>query len=70
MKKEKIDIELSVKAFETGNPETVEEIINCYGTYNIQPTSNTKNMYPTISQGYNKKQIKTDCKNKMPPRIH
>lgn len=27
------------------------ELINKYGTYNIQPTANTKNVFPLISQG-------------------
>ena len=32
-------------------PETCEEIINTYGTYNIQPTANTENDFPAIAQG-------------------
>ncbi len=32
-------------------PETVEEIVNAYGTYNIQPTQNSVNDYPAIAQG-------------------
>ena len=44
-------------------PETVYELINKYGTYEIQPTSATDNQYPAIAQGFNKKQIKHDCRN-------
>ncbi len=32
-------------------PETVEEILNTYGTYNVQATSNSVNDYPAIAQG-------------------
>ncbi len=32
-------------------PETCEEMVNTYGTYNIQPTSNTANDFPAIAQG-------------------
>lgn len=28
-----------------------EDLINKYGTYNIQPTADTKNLFPQISQG-------------------
>ncbi len=32
-------------------PEDVFELINKYGTYNIQPTSDSGNEYPAVSQG-------------------
>ncbi|MBQ3547193.1 MAG: hypothetical protein IJA44_01800 [Clostridia bacterium] len=44
-------------------PETAEEMVNCYGTYEIQSTADNDNMYPAIAQGFNKKIIKTDCEN-------
>ena len=44
-------------------PETAEEQVNCYGTYEIQSTADNDNMYPAIAQGFNKKNIKTDCEN-------
>ena len=44
-------------------PETAEEQINCYGTYEIQSTADNDNMYPAIAQGFNPKIIKTDCEN-------
>ena len=31
-------------------PEDVFELINKYGTYNIQPTAETENSFPKISQ--------------------
>ncbi len=46
-----------------GNPDTALDMVNFYGTYEIQPTANTKNTYPAIAQGFNKKQIKTDRQN-------
>ena len=33
------------------NPETPSEMLNKYGTYEIQPTGETDNEFPTISQG-------------------
>ena len=33
------------------NPETPSEMVNKYGTYEIQPTGETDNEFPTIAQG-------------------
>ena len=33
------------------NPETPWEMVNKYGTYEIQPTAETDNEFPTIAQG-------------------
>ena len=44
-------------------PETAEEQVNCFGTYEIQPTADNDNMYPEIAQGFNKNIIKTDREN-------
>lgn len=38
-----------------GQPENVSELLNKYGTYEIQPTADTENSYPTIAQGLAKK---------------
>ena len=46
-----------------GMPETASEMVNRYGTYEIQATSDTENMYPAIAQGFNKGIIKTDRDN-------
>lgn len=32
-------------------PENVSELVNKYGTYEIQPTADTENFYPAIAQG-------------------
>ena len=34
-----------------GQPQTVFELIHKYGTYEIQPTSDSDNDYPKIAQG-------------------
>ena len=36
-------------------PRNVSELINKYGTYEIQPTADTSNEYPAIAQGLAKK---------------
>ncbi len=45
--------ELSMANF-TRTPETVGEMLNSYGTYNIQPTAVNENDFPAIAQGENK----------------
>lgn len=47
---EKIVSELSAVPI-LGQPETAYDMINKYGTYEIQPTSDSGNEFPTISQG-------------------
>ena len=46
-----------------GMPETAFEMVNRYGTYEIQATADTENMYPAIAQGFNKGIIETDREN-------
>lgn len=36
-------------------PENCDELLMKYGTYEIQPTADTLNDYPTIAQGLAKK---------------
>ena len=31
-----------------GQPESCADLVNKYGTYNIQPTSHTENLFPLI----------------------
>ncbi len=45
----------------TDVPENVSELLNKYGTYEIQPTADTDNTYPTIAQGLSK--VKKSRKN-------
>ena len=33
-----------------GQPETAEELVTKYGTYEIQPTADSTNLFPTIAQ--------------------
>ena len=44
-------------------PGSCPEIVNRYGTYEIQSTADTDNQYPAIAQGFNEKIIKNDCEN-------
>ena len=34
-----------------GQPHTAFEMVNKYGTYEIQPTADSENAYPMIAQG-------------------
>ena len=34
-----------------GSPETAEEMVNKYGTYEIQPTADSDHVFPAIAQG-------------------
>ncbi len=34
-----------------GQPEDVSDLLNRYGTYNIQPTNEQENPFPAIAQG-------------------
>lgn len=46
--------DISVRSY-TRCPETTDEMVNSYGTYNIQPTADNDNDFPAIAQGENKK---------------
>lgn len=41
-----------------GQPKSCYELINKYGTYNIQPTADTSNEFPAISHGLSKEERK------------
>ena len=45
-----VDIPLNVQSL-GGQPTDCEELINKYGTYEIQPTSDSGNVFPTIAAG-------------------
>ena len=34
-----------------GDVVDADDLVNKYGTYNIQPTADTENLFPQISQG-------------------
>lgn len=52
-KNSKHNLEISATPI-VGQPENAFELINKYGTYNIQPTADSDNQYPTIAHGYPK----------------
>ena len=51
MKRNRKDKKISSKNPVLGDVVDAEDMINKYGTYNIQPTADTKNLFPQISQG-------------------
>lgn len=38
-------------------PDTAFDLVNRYGTYEIQATADSGNIYPLIAQGFNPKQL-------------
>ena len=62
-KNEKMMTEMSTVA-NKGMPEDAYEMVNYYGTYEIQATAETDNQYPAIAQGYNSKIQTRDGENK------
>ncbi len=38
-----------------GQPEDCADLVNKYGTYNIQPTADSENTFPMIAHGLGKK---------------
>lgn len=44
-----------------GQPETVQELLHKYGTYEIQPTQDSDNEFPKIATGLPRKD-ETDAK--------
>lgn len=53
-KNKEINKEISSNAIH-GQPHDVFDVINKYGTYEIQPTADSENEFPKISQGLEKK---------------
>ena len=45
-----------------GDPETCMELINKYGTYNIQPTADGDHFFPTIAHGMPKDGLEKEDK--------
>ena len=54
-KEAKIEREIAVNAV-MEQPQSAIELINKYGTYEIQPTADTFNDYPMIAQGLPRKE--------------
>ena len=67
MKKDKKKIDLYEKENSLLNvealPNSAFDMVNRYGTYEIQATADTENLYPAIAQGFNKKIINRDRQN-------
>ena len=63
MKRKKKISNMSYVHTSDGQPDTAYDMVNFYGTYEIQKTADTENTYPAIAQGFNKKQAKTDRQN-------
>lgn len=42
-----------------GQPETAQELVHKYGTYEIQPTQDSDNEFPQIATGLPKKKPKS-----------
>ncbi len=55
-----IDMEPSVMPKKVED-ESAINMVNNYGTYEVQNTADTNNQYPAIAQGFNEKQVKTNC---------
>lgn len=45
-----VDVPLELQSLNV-QPTTCEEMVNKYGTYEIQPTSDSGNVFPTIAAG-------------------
>lgn len=56
-KNKKVNMEIAVESI-GGAPETAFDLVRKYGTYEIQPTADTANVFPTIAQGMPKTGIK------------
>lgn len=48
-------VELTPSAVSVGDaPDDSFQLVNKYGTYEIQPTADTDNKFPTIAQGFSR----------------
>ncbi len=60
LKKQGVDeyqVELTPSAVNVGDaPDDSFQLVNKYGTYEIQPTADTDNKFPTIAQGFSRKE--------------
>jgi hypothetical protein len=52
---DKYQVELTPSAVSVGDaPDDSFQLVNKYGTYEIQPTADTDNKFPAIAQGFSK----------------
>ena len=52
----------SLESYDIGNAEDCFELVNKYGTYEIQPTADTKNSFPKIAQGLPNEKLRKNAK--------
>ena len=64
LKDKKIDeyqVEMTPSAISVGDaPDDSFQLVNKYGTYEIQPTADTDNKFPAIAQGFSPKEQKRE----------
>ena len=54
---DKYQVEMTPSAVSVGDaPDDSFQLVNKYGTYEIQPTADTDNKFPTIAQGFSRKE--------------
>ena len=60
LKKQGVDeyqVEMTPSAVSVGDaPDDSFQLVNKYGTYEIQPTADTDNKFPAIAQGFSRKE--------------
>ena len=60
LKKQGVDeyqVEMTPSAVSVGDaPDDSFQLVNKYGTYEIRPTADTDNKFPTIAQGFSRKE--------------
>ncbi len=49
-KRKKSRVDIAANSYDAFNGDSFD-MVNSYGTYNIQPTSDTSNVFPAIAQG-------------------
>ena len=54
---DKYQVEMTPSAVSVGDaPDDSFQLVNKYGTYEIQPTADTDNKFPAIAQGFSRKE--------------
>ena len=54
---DKYQVEMTPSAVSVGDaPADSFQLVNKYGTYEIQPTADTDNKFPAIAQGFSRKE--------------
>ena len=54
---DKYQVEMTPSAVSVGDaPDDSFQLVNKYGTYEIQPTADTDNKFPAIAQGFSRRE--------------